>query len=67
MTEQQMLDIDAVIAELTPLGRAEFDAALARAQNKTLQARVERLEAQLSGQTGAAQRGNGQYPVTVDA
>ena len=46
MTTGIEIEVSEVLAELDPLGRALFDAALERAKNRKLQARVDELERQ---------------------
>lgn len=44
------IDVQAVLAELDPLGRALFDAALERARVRRLSERIAELEAQLAAE-----------------
>lgn len=48
MTSPKMLDLDAVLAHMSPLGRAEFDAAVGRARVEELEAENRQLRAQLA-------------------
>lgn len=58
---EEMIDIEAVVAEMTPLGQAEFHAAVARFRVKRLTEENERLRAQLAAHTSA----NGRAPAPV--
>jgi hypothetical protein len=49
------INVNAVLDELDPLGRALFDVALERARVKRLTARVEELERQAAERNGAPQ------------
>ena len=46
MTNGTEISVGEVLAELDELGRAKFDAALEKARNRKLQARIDELERQ---------------------
>jgi len=50
VTNGMEISVDEVLAELDELGRAKFDAALEKARNRKLQARVDELERQQSSE-----------------
>jgi hypothetical protein len=48
VTDGMEISVDEVLAQLDELGRAKFDAALEKAKNRKLQARIDDLERQQS-------------------